>query len=125
MNARALARNLVRYRMPSPGRSIVEILFTVVPFSALWTSMWAALDIGYWLSLLLAFPAAGFLVRLFMIQHDCGHGAFFRHRVANDWVGRLIGVLTLMPYDFWRRTHAIHPPRQGISNAVGLATSIP
>ena len=50
------------------------------------------------------FRPAGFLVRLFMIQHDCGHGAFFRHRLANDWVGRVIGVLTLTPYDFWRRT---------------------
>jgi hypothetical protein len=53
-------------------------------------------------------PAAGFLVRLFMIQHDCGHGSFFYHRHANDWVGRVIGVLTLTPYDFWQRTHALH-----------------
>jgi omega-6 fatty acid desaturase (delta-12 desaturase) len=113
MNARAWARNLARYRMPSLGRSIVEILITVVPFLALWTLMWVVLDIGYWLSLLLALPAAGFLVRLFMIQHDCGHGAFFRHRVANDWVGRVIGVLTLTPYDFWRRTHAIHHGTSG------------
>src|SRR6266446_6125112 len=113
MNARVWARNLARYRMPSLGRSIVEILITVVPFLALWTSMWAVLDIGYWLSLLLALPAAGFLVRLFMIQHDCGHGAFFRHRVANDWIGRVIGVLTLTPYDFWRRTHAIHHATSG------------
>src|SRR5262245_38060174 len=75
--------------------------------------MWAVLDVGYWLSLLLAVPAAGFLVRLFMIQHDCGHGAFFRHRVANDWIGRVIGVLTLTPYDFWRRTHAIHHATSG------------
>ena len=58
-------------------------------------------------------PAAGFLVRAFMIQHDCGHGAFFRHRLANDWVGRVIGVLTLTPYDFWRRTHAIHHASSG------------
>src|SRR6266516_4848892 len=113
MNARVWARNLARYRLPSLGRSIVEILITVVPFLALWTSMWAVLDIGYWLSLLLALPAAGFLVRLFMIQHDCGHGAFFRHRVANDWIGRVIGVLTLTPYDFWRRTHAIHHATSG------------
>src|SRR3546814_2220502 len=47
-------------------------------------------------------------MRLFMIQHDCGHGAFFRHRLANDWVGRAIGVLTLTPYDAWRRAHAMH-----------------
>jgi omega-6 fatty acid desaturase (delta-12 desaturase) len=70
--------------------------------------MWAALGIGYWLCLLLAVPAAGFLVRLFMIQHDCGHGAFFRRRTVNDWVGRAIGTLTLTPYDAWRRSHATH-----------------
>ena len=58
-------------------------------------------------------PAAGFLVRLFMIQHDCGHGAFFRHRLANDWTGRALGVLTFTPYDFWRRTHAIHHASAG------------
>jgi len=58
-------------------------------------------------------PAAGFLVRLFMIQHDCGHGAFFRQREANDWVGRVISVLTLTPYDFWRRTHAMHHASSG------------
>ena len=67
----------------------------------------------WWLTLLLAVPAAGFLVRLFMIQHDCGHGAFFRHRLANDWIGRVLGVLTLTPYDFWRRTHAIHHATSG------------
>ena len=48
-----------------------------------------------------------------MIQHDCGHGAFFRHRLANDWIGRALGVLTLTPYDFWRRTHAIHHATSG------------
>jgi omega-6 fatty acid desaturase (delta-12 desaturase) len=75
--------------------------------------MWAALGVGYWLCLLLAVPAAGFLVRLFMIQHDCGHGSFLHQRRANDWVGRVIGVLTLTPYDFWRRSHAAHHATSG------------
>ena len=57
---------------------------------------------SYWLCLLLAVPAAGFLVRLFMIQHDCGHGSFFRRRLANDWLGRVLGLLTLTPYGYWR-----------------------
>ena len=79
-----------------------------------WVLMWASYYFGFWwLTLLLAVPAAGFLVRLFMIQHDCGHGAFFRHRLANDWIGRALGVLTLTPYDFWRRTHAIHHATSG------------
>jgi omega-6 fatty acid desaturase (delta-12 desaturase) len=75
--------------------------------------MWVVLRFGYWLTLVVAVPAAGFLVRLFMIQHDCGHGAFFRHRLANDWVGRVLGVLTLTPYHAWRRSHAIHHASSG------------
>ena len=108
--ARGWMQILARYRAPSLSRSISEIVITAVPFALLWFLMWATLDLGYWPCLLLAVPAAGFLVRLFMIQHDCGHGAFFRHRLANDWVGRVIGVLTLTPYDFWRaRTPCITP----------------
>jgi omega-6 fatty acid desaturase (delta-12 desaturase) len=113
IDMRALTQDLAGYREPHHGRSIVEILITVVPLVLLWLSMWFALKLGYGLYLLLAVPAAGFLVRLFMIQHDCGHGAFFRHRLANDWVGRVIGVLTLTPYDFWRRTHALHHATSG------------
>ena len=111
--ARGWAQILARYRIPSPVRSIVELAITAAPLVLLWILMWATLDLSYWLCLLLAVPAAGFLVRLFMLQHDCGHGAFFRHRLTNDWVGRLIGVLTLTPYDFWRRTHAIHHSTSG------------
>jgi acyl-lipid omega-6 desaturase (Delta-12 desaturase) len=84
----------MRYRDPNHIRSTVEIVITVMPLAMLWAMAWAALHFGYWwLSLLLTLPAAGFLVRLFMIQHDCGHGSFFRHRLANDWVGRVIGVI--------------------------------
>jgi len=112
--ARHWTQLLARYREPSHSRSIFEIGITLVPFAALWALAWVAIHFGHWeLSLLLGIPAAGFLVRLFMIQHDCGHGAFFRHRLANDWVGRVIGVLTLTPYDVWRRTHAIHHANAG------------
>jgi omega-6 fatty acid desaturase (delta-12 desaturase) len=121
----AAARNwtqiLSRYRRPSHARSIVEIAITLGPLVALWALAWTAYYFGYWwLSLLIAVPAAGFLVRLFMIQHDCGHGAFFRNRTANDWVGRVIGVLTLTPYDFWRGTHAVHHASSGNLDQRGL-----
>jgi omega-6 fatty acid desaturase (delta-12 desaturase) len=75
--------------------------------------MWIALDFAYWLTLLLAVPAAGFLVRLFMIQHDCGHGSLFRNRSTNDWIGRVLGSLTLTPYDCWRQSHNIHHASSG------------
>jgi omega-6 fatty acid desaturase (delta-12 desaturase) len=114
-------RILASYREPSHARSIVEIAITVGPLATLWGLSWVAYYIGFWwFSLLMAVPAAGFLVRLFMIQHDCGHGAFFRHRLANDWVGRVAGILTLTPYDFWRRTHAIHHARSGNLDHRGL-----
>jgi len=109
----AWAPMLARYREPSCARSTVELVITAVPFVILWILMWAALGTGYWICLLLAVPAAGFLVRLFMIQHDCGHGSFFRRRLANDWVGRILGVLTLTPYDFWRHSHGLHHANSG------------
>ncbi|MBZ0229824.1 MAG: fatty acid desaturase, partial [Bauldia sp.] len=85
----SLARSLVLYREPIVARSVTEIAVSAVPLIALWATMWASLYfVGFWLTLLLAVPAAGFLVRLFMIQHDCGHDAFFRRRATNDWVGR-------------------------------------
>jgi fatty acid desaturase len=119
-DARGLTQVLVRYRAPNLARSIVELAITAGPLVLLWSLMWATLDLGYWLCLLLAVPAAGFLVRLFMIQHDCGHGAFFHRRCANDWVGRVIGVLTLTPYDLWRRKHAIHHSTSGNLDRRGI-----
>ncbi len=112
---------LRRYREPDHARSIVELTVTVLPLASLWFASWFAFSLGYWwASLLIAVPAAGFLVRLFMIQHDCGHGAFFSFRWANDWTGRVIGVLTLTPYGLWRRTHAIHHATSGNLSRRGI-----
>lgn len=113
VSARDWTKMLGSYREPSHARSTIELLITAGPFVLFWVLMLAALKVGYWLSLIIALPAAGFLVRLFMIQHDCGHGAFFRNRATNDWIGRVIGVLTLTPYDFWRRSHAVHHANSG------------
>jgi omega-6 fatty acid desaturase (delta-12 desaturase) len=112
-DARRLMRDLAAYRGADTARSLFELGATAVPFVLLWVLMWAALDAGYWVGLLLALPAGGFLVRLFMIQHDCGHGSFFRRRSTNDWVGRVIGVVTLTPYDSWRLSHAQHHANSG------------
>ncbi len=86
---------------------------TIGIFLLLWLAMWLSLDLGYWLTLLLAVPTAGLLVRLFIIQHDCGHGSLFRSRRINNLVGRVLGVVTLTPYDYWRRTHATHHATSG------------
>ena len=115
-------RILNHYREPNGARSLVELAITLVPLAALWTAMWAVLHFfgAWWLCLLIAVPTAGFLVRLFMIQHDCGHGAFFPHKAVNDWTGRLIGVLTMTPYDFWRRTHSMHHATSGNLDRRGM-----
>ena len=107
-DARRWTKVLAPYREPSLARSLAELAVTAVPFAVLWLLMWLSLrHAGYSLTLLLAIPTASFLVRLFMIQHDCGHGSFFRRRWANDGLGRAIGVLTLTAYHHWRRRHAV------------------
>ena len=121
IDARALTRTLASYREPDSTRSLLELLITAAPLFLIWAVMWGALSLGhYWLYVLLIVPAAGFLVRLFMIQHDCGHGAFFATRRVNDWVGRVLGVLTLTPYDQWRRTHAEHHAGAGNLDRRGM-----
>ena len=101
------------YREPDVTRSVIEILITAIPLVALWFLAWLALSVSYLLTLLLTVPAAGLMVRLFLIQHDCGHGAFFRTRRTNNWVGRIIGVFTLTPYDLWQVKHAMHHATSG------------
>jgi acyl-lipid omega-6 desaturase (Delta-12 desaturase) len=94
-------------------RSLFQLITTATAFIALLVVM-AVLSPGrYWLTLLLAFPAAGLLVRLFIIQHDCGHGSFFKSRGANDLVGRALSVLTLTPYGSWSKGHAAHHASTG------------
>ena len=108
-----LAKALARYRVPDHRRSVFELAITAIPYAGLWIAAWAALSLGIWLTFAIAVPAGVLLMRLFLIQHDCGHGAFFRRRAVNDWVGRVLGVLTLTPYYVWRRSHAIHHATSG------------
>jgi omega-6 fatty acid desaturase (delta-12 desaturase) len=124
-DARCWTQILGNYRKPNHARSIAELAITIMPLVTLWTTAWFTFSLGYvWAPLLIAIPAAGFLVRLFMIQHDCGHGTFFANRQANDWIGRLIGAITLTPYDFWRRAHAIHHATAGNLIVAELVMSI-
>ncbi|MEI4481993.1 MULTISPECIES: fatty acid desaturase [Phyllobacterium] len=119
-DARPWLKILSQYRKPHRGRSAFELAVTLVPFAIFWALCWAAVHYGYWWGLVLIIPAAGFLLRLFMIQHDCGHGSFFAHRHTDDWTGRVIGVLTLTPYDYWRRSHAIHHASAGNLDERGI-----
>jgi len=111
---------LAPYSQPDTGKSLLQLLCTAVPFAALVAGIVAGLAYQVWWALLLVVPAGVFLVRLFMIQHDCGHGAFFRKRWANDLLGHALGVVTLTPYIDWRRSHALHHATTGNLDKRGM-----
>jgi len=113
-------KRLMPYKSADNTRAILEIIATIVPFTLVWVGMWALMDISYALVLLLAIPAGGLMVRLFIIQHDCGHGALFSSKKANDWVGRVLGSITLTPYEYWRRLHAAHHASSGNLDKRGM-----
>lgn len=101
------------FREPRLERSLIQLAVTVIPFLALWALMWFSLRYSYAIVLVLAVPTAGFLVRLFILQHDCGHGSFFKSKAANDALGRALSIFTFTPYDRWRKNHAIHHATSG------------
>lgn len=107
------SRVLAPYRSPIQSRALFELAVTLIPFLVLWALAWAALSISTLLAVGIALLNAGFLLRIFMIQHDCGHGSFLKDRKAGDWIGRVLGVLTLTPYDVWRKNHATHHATSG------------
>lgn len=113
MTARDWKRQLARYREPDLMRSCLELLVTGVLFVGLWIATWLSLSVSVLLAMAFGLPAAGCLVRLFIIQHDCGHGSFSGRGRIDDWVGRALGVVTLTPYDVWRQAHAIHHATSG------------
>lgn len=106
--------------MSQKWKSIWQLCNSFIPFFILWYLMFLSLDISYWLTLLLAFPTTGFMVRMFIIQHDCGHGSFFESRKANDLVGMFCSIFSLTPYHYWRTSHAIHHAGAGKLEARGI-----
>lgn len=112
-SAREWVRRLQPYRQPDDRRSAAETILTLGLLVGLWTLMWFAVSYSVLLALGLSVPAALMMVRLFVIQHDCGHGSMFTTSKWNDRVGRALGVITLTPYDYWRRSHAIHHAGSG------------
>jgi omega-6 fatty acid desaturase (delta-12 desaturase) len=101
------------YKTPDVARSLFQLLSTAALYVLGWYLMLRSLEVGYWLTCLLALPMAGLQTRLFIIQHDCGHGSYFRGSRVNHIVGTILGVVTLTPYFYWRRTHAIHHATSG------------
>ncbi len=108
-----LIKLIAAYKTPSIGNSIWQILNTLLPYIALWILMIYALPISFWLAFPLMVLAAGFTIRMFIIFHDCGHGAFFKSKVASDALGIFLGILTLTPYYRWHHAHLIHHRTSG------------
>src|SRR6266403_5089986 len=104
---------VARYQKPAVWRAIWQLLNTLLPYAGLWYLMYLSLAVSWWLAVPLAILAGGFMVRLFIISHDCGHGSFFKSRTANDLWGYIPGVLTFVPYHHWRWEHALHHATSG------------
>jgi omega-6 fatty acid desaturase (delta-12 desaturase) len=109
-----------KYAYPETWRSVWQIANSLVPFLLMWYIMYRSLEVGYWLTLLLAVPTAGFMMRCFIIFHDCCHGSFFRSIKANDRLGLVLGVLVLTPYYEWKHDHAIHHATAGDLDRRGI-----
>lgn len=109
-----------KYQLPSKWRAAWQLTNTLGPYAILWVLMYFALGISYWLVLPLAIMAGAFLVRIFVIFHDCTHGSFFKSRLANEITGFLTGVLTFTPYHHWRWEHSIHHSAAGDLDRRGM-----
>ncbi|WP_438313707.1 fatty acid desaturase [Sporosarcina sp. FA9] len=103
-----LHKSVAPFAKSENKKSIMQIVNTVPPFLILWFLAYQSLSVSIWLTLGLSFLAAGFVIRTFIIFHDCTHGSFFKSRKVNDIVGTITGVLTLFAYEKWKREHAIH-----------------
>lgn len=109
-----------KYQNSDNWHSTRQILNTVIPFILISVLMYFSLRISYWLTLALSIPNAGFIARIFIIQHDCGHNSFYKSKRANNLVGSIFGVITLTPYYLWRRNHAIHHASSGDLDSRGI-----
>ncbi|MHA6264033.1 fatty acid desaturase [Arenibacterium sp. CAU 1754] len=118
--ARDWVKILAQYREPNLARSLFELAVSLVPFLALWALALWVITFSPLLALLIAIVNGGFLLRLFIIQHDCGHGGYFNNKFLREWTGRVLGVLTLTPYDVWRRSHSIHHASTGNLSQRGM-----
>lgn len=104
---------VAEFQKSHAGKSTWQLLNSLLPYILLWYLMYLSLGWSYWVTLLLAIPAAGLTVRLFIIQHDCGHGSFFKSRKLNDRTGILCSIFTLTPYHYWKLNHNIHHANAG------------
>ncbi|MCX6247167.1 MAG: fatty acid desaturase [Bacteroidetes bacterium] len=102
-----------KYNHPNPLKSWLQFLLNLFLYSIAWFLMYESLSLSYWITLGLSIPAAGMLIRLFIIYHDCGHGSYFKSRKLRDAMGIFIGILTFTPYFSWSHNHLVHHETAG------------
>ncbi|MFS0762369.1 MULTISPECIES: Delta(5) desaturase DesA [Peribacillus] len=112
-NTKSLKKQIAPFEQSTTKQSIWQIINTLGPFIILWYLAYISLSVSYWLALIPAVIAAGFLTRIFIIFHDCTHHSFFKSRRANRIVGTIMGVLTLFPFDQWGHEHSVHHATSG------------
>ncbi|UYY98109.1 fatty acid desaturase [Peribacillus frigoritolerans] len=112
-NTKSLRKQIAPFEQSTTKQSIWQIINTLGPFIILWYLAYISLSVSYWLALIPAVFAAGFLTRIFIIFHDCTHHSFFKDRRANRIVGTIMGVLTLFPFDQWGHEHSVHHATSG------------
>lgn len=103
-----LRKQIAPFEKSNVKTSVKQLVNTILPFILLWVAAYYSLEISYWLSLVLSIIASGFVIRIFIIFHDCCHQSFFKSRKANDVLGTITGIITLFPYEKWKRDHSIH-----------------
>ena len=111
---------LTPYAEPRVGRGVLDLATSVLPYLALTAAAYALLQVSYLFALVLAFPSAGFLLRTFIVFHDCTHGSFLPSRTANKWVGIVCGVIVFTPFHSWRHEHAVHHATAGDLDQRGM-----
>jgi acyl-lipid omega-6 desaturase (Delta-12 desaturase) len=107
-NLKELKKQLAPYEKSNIKNSVKQLVNTLVPFFLLWTLAYVSLSISYALTFAITIVAAGFLVRVFIIFHDCCHGSFFKNKHANNIVGTITGIMTFCPYEQWKHSHSVH-----------------
>ena len=117
---RKLRKEIAPFEKSKLSSSVWQMVNSMIPFFILWFLAYQSLSVSYLLTLLFAIPAAGFLIRIFIIFHDCCHQSFFKNRKANDVVGTITGILTLFPYKQWRHNHNVHHATSGNLNKRGV-----
>lgn len=108
-----LKKDVAPYEKIDTKASIIQIINTLGPLLLLWYGAYLSFSVSYWLTLPILVVTALFTVRTFILFHDCCHQSLFKSRLANDILGTITGVMTLVPYQQWKNTHNIHHATSG------------